>query len=148
MSKEKEPPMLIDLSDVNQKRRLMEDINQRAGLHEITIKPRKFQRSLSQNNYYWAAVVTPFTHWLRHEWGDSSITTEQAHIEIKRAVRGTDVKVNPRTGKELELIPTSHDLDTLEFTNFIEGAAKFLAEFAGIVVLPPEVFYEQKSRAA
>jgi hypothetical protein len=135
--------MLLDLSDVSVKRRLMEKINLLSGLHEITIKPRKFRRSLNQNAYYWGAFVQPFTEWLRHEWGDPSITTEQAHIEIKRAVMGTREKVNQRTGELMELIPTSHDLDTQEFSVFLDGAGKFLAEFAGIVVLPPEVFYER-----
>jgi hypothetical protein len=144
MSREKEPPMVLDLSDVSVKRRLMEKINLLSGLYEVTIKPRRFQRSLNQNAYYWAAFVTPFTEWLQHEWGDKGITKEQAHIELKRAVLGIREKVNERTGEVMELLPTTHDLDTEQFSIYLDGAAKFLAEFAGIVVLPSEVFYQQK----
>lgn len=141
MSKQKEPALVLDLSDIDVKRRLLEKINQLSGLHEVTIRPRKFTRSLNQNAYYWSAFVAPFCEWLRAEWGDPSITSEQAHIELKKAVLGVREKVNERTGEVMELVPTSHDLNTEEFTNFLEGAAKFLAETCGIVVLPAEVYY-------
>lgn len=143
MSREKEPPMLFDLSDVPTKRRLMEMINQLSGLHEVTIKPRRFKRSLSQNAYYWAAFIPGWLAWLRREEGDPSITSEQAHIALKSAVMGTKTVTNKTTGDAIDIPPTTHDMNTEEFSIYLESAAKFLAEFAGIVVLPAEVFYER-----
>jgi hypothetical protein len=137
-----EPPMVLNMDDLNVKRNLMAKIGALKGLYEVRLKPRKLTRSLNQNAYYWAAVVQPFAEWLRAEWGDTSITSEQAHLELKRAVLGVREKVNQKTGEVMELMPPSHNLDTAEFTQFIEGAIKFLAETCSIVVLPSELFHE------
>lgn len=143
----REPPLILNLSDLETKRCLMAKIGTLTGLYEVSLKPRKLTRSLNQNAYYWAAIVQPFVMWLRAEWGDPSISTEQAHMELKRAVLGVREKVNERTGDVMELLPTSHNLDTAEFTQFIEGASKFLAETCGIVVLPSELFHETATAA-
>jgi hypothetical protein len=34
-------------------------------------------------------------------------------------------------------------MKTDEFAQYVEGAAKFLAEFCGIVVLPSDVFFQR-----
>ena len=136
--------MVLNLSDLAEKRKLMAHIGTLSGLYEVTLKPRKRTRSLDQNRYYWSAYVTPFTEWLRAEWGDRSITTEQAHDELKRAVIGVKSKVNEKTGEVMELMPPSRTMDTMEFSDYLERAAEFLARTAGIVVLPAEMFYEEK----
>ena len=140
----KQPPMVLNLSDIAEKRKLMSHIGTLSGLYEVTLKPRKKTRSLDQNRYYWSAFVQPFTEWLREEWGDRSITTEQAHNELKRALIGVKTKLNERTGEEMELMPPSRTMDTLEFSDYLERAAEFLARNCGIVVLPAEMFYEVK----
>jgi hypothetical protein len=132
------------MDDLKAKRDLMTKIGTLKGLWEVSLKPRKLTRSLNQNAYYWSAYIVPFTEWLRAEWGDRSIETEQAHIELKKAVMGVREKVNERTGEVMELVPPSRTLDTGEFSVYLDGAAKFLAETCGIVVLPSELFFEQK----
>lgn len=143
MSREKEPPMLVNMDNLDEKRNLMSHVGTLKGLYEVTLKPRKLTRSLNQNAYYWAAVVTPFLHWLRQEYGDPSITSEQAHTTLKSTVLGTKEKVNKQTGQVVELIPTTHDMRTDEFSIYLDLATKFLAEFCSIAVLPSEVFYER-----
>ena len=143
---EKEPPLVVNLDNVDQKRRLMERIQTMRGLVEVSIKPRKKTRSLSANGYYWAAYVPVWTEWLREEWGDPTITSEQAHIELKKAVLGMEVKVNKQTGATLELVPESHTMDQVEFGIFLDKASEFLARTAGIVVLPSEMFFEEKEK--
>lgn len=118
-----------------------------SGLWDISMTPRKLTRSLNANAYYWAAVVAPFTEWLREQWGDPTISTEQAHIELKRAVLGVREKVNKVTGEVMELTPTTHDMDQEEFGLFIENASVFLEKFANILVLPPEMFLEKRKSA-
>ena len=140
------------MSDVRAKRRLIAKIGTLQGLQEVSIKPRKLTRSLNANAYYWSAVISPWLQWLREEWGDTSITAEQAHIALKKAVLGMREKMRP-DGEVMELVPTTHDMDKQEFGQYIESAAKFLAEFASIVVLEPEMYFEspapeQKRRAS
>ena len=140
----KEPPLILNLDDINEKRKLMQHVGTLKGLYEVLLKPRKRTRSLDQNAYYFAAVVQPFASWLRAEWGDPSITTEQAHMHLKIAVMGMETKVNKETGEVLELVPTTRFKDTAEFSNYVERAILFLAESCGIAVLDAEMFYERR----
>ena len=139
---------VVNMDNLSVKRRFMQKVQTMNGLWEISMKPRKLVRSLSQNAFYHVAYVAPFTEWLREEWGDPSITPEQAHIELKKAVLGVKTKLNERTGETMELVPTSHDMDSGDFSNFLEKAAEFLARACGIVVLPSEMFFEQRDQKA
>lgn len=141
----KEPSQIYNMDDIETKKRLMSKIGTMRGLWEVTLTPRKLTRSLNANSYYWAAICAPFTEWLREQWGDPTISTEQAHIELKRAVLGVREKVNENTGEVMELTPTTHDMDQEQFGLYIENATVFLEKFAGIVVLGPEMFTERKS---
>lgn len=139
----KEPPMVLNLSDIVTKKRLISKIGTLQGLQEVSIRPRKLTRSLNANGYYWSALIVPWLNWLRAEWGDSSITAEQAHIELKKAVLGVREKVR-EDGEVMELIPTTHDMDKETFGQYIESASRFLAEFASIVVLSPDMYFESE----
>lgn len=133
---------VYDMDDLPTKRRVMQSVQGMNGLWEISMKPRRFTRTPSQNNYYWAAVVTPFTEWLRGEWGDNDIQVEQAHELLKTKILGTKELLNKETGEEIQIIRSSKMLDTTEFGEFIDKAAAWLAEFTGIVVLSPDLFWE------
>lgn len=145
---EKEPPLVVNLDDIKVKRRLMSKIGTMKGLWEVSLRPRKKTRSLNANAYYWSAYVHPWTEWMRDEWGDPTITTEQAHIELKKAVLGTKELIKKDTGDVIELVPTTHDMDKDDFGIYLDKAAEFLASFAGIVVLPSEMFFEDRERRA
>lgn len=135
--------MVVDLNDLEVKRRLMSKIGTLRGLYEISLKPRKRTRSLDQNAYYWSAFVTPWLEWLRETQGDPSLTKEQAHIVLKSAVLGTKTLVNPNTGEVIEIPPNTARMKTDEFSIYLDAAGKWLAEFAGIVVLEAEMFYQK-----
>lgn len=137
---------LLNFDDLPTKRQFMQGVQTLTGLWEISMKPRRFTRSLSQNSYLHAAFVPPFTQFLRDEWGDPSITTDQAYIELKKAVLGVRTKTNERTGEVMELIPTTHDMDSETFGNFLDNSAEFLARACGIVVLSPEMYFEGKEK--
>jgi|ERR1044071_4790969 hypothetical protein len=137
---------VVNMDDVSTKRRFMQKVQTMKGLWEISMKPRRFTRSLNQNAYYWVAIVTPFTEWLRNEWADSNITLEQAHEALKEKVLGTKELIRKDTGEVIEITRSSRTLDTHEFGEFIENAAAWLAEFTGIVVLSPDLFWEQPEK--
>lgn len=133
---------VLNLSNLAVKRALMEKIRGLNGIHEVLIKPRRYVRTLSQNNYYFVGVCQPFRDWLREQYGDPQITIEQAHEMLKVKILGLDQKLVEDTGEVLMLIPRSKTLDTFEFGQYIDKCAAWLAEFCGIVVLPPEMYYE------
>ena len=140
----REPPQVLNFDSVETKRRFMQRVQKLRGLQEVSISPRKKTRSLNANAFYWVGVVQPFTEWLREQWGDPAITTEQAHAVLKLKVLGAKEKVIESTGEVLELIPTTHDMDSFEFGDYLEKAIAWLAEFANIVVIPSEMFWESK----
>ena len=144
----KEPPLVVNFDNVDHKRRFMEKIQKLRGLYEVSVAPRKKTRSLNANAYYWAAYVQPFTEWLREEWGERGITTEQAHTILKAKVLGTTEKVLESTGEVIELIPTTHDMDKYDFADYLDSAAKWMAEFCGIVVLSSDLFFEDGEKRA
>lgn len=144
----KEPPEVLNFDSLQTKRRFMERVQKLRGLYEVSIAPRKKTRSLNANAYYWAAVVQPFTEWLRDEWGDPAITTEQAHTVLKAKVLGAKEKVIESTGEIIELIPTTHDMDKYDFADYIDKASAWLAEFCGIVVLSSDLFWEGEEKRA
>jgi hypothetical protein len=138
--------MVLNMDDLGEKRKLMSKIGTLTGLYEVTLKRRTRTRSLDQNSYYWSAFVTPWLAWLKENEGDPSITKEQAHIALKSAVLGTKTVVNPKTGEAIEIPPNTRRMKTDEFSIYLDAAAKWLAEFAGIVVLPAEMFFESKGQ--
>lgn len=148
MGREKEPPQVLNFDNLDTKRRFMQRVQKLKGLQEVSISPRKKTRSLNANSYYWVAYIQPFTDWLRDEWGDNSITTEQAHALLKVKVLGAREKVLEQTGEIIELIPTTHDMDKYDFANYLDAAAMWLAEFCGIVVLSSDLFWESKEKRA
>lgn len=132
--------ILINMSDAAAKRQVMTEIGKLTGLYELYLKPRKRTRSLDQNAYYWAAVVAPFTDWLRENYGDNQIDKEQAHEMLKVKILGLDKK---QIGDEtLLLIPRSKTLTVEQFGEYIEKCAAWLAEFCEILVVPSEMFHE------
>lgn len=142
----KEPPQVVNFDNLDTKRRFMQRVQKLKGLQEVSIRPRVKTRSLNANAYYWAAVVQPFTEWLRDEWGDPAITNEQAHEILKVKVLGTKDKVIESTGEAIELIPTTHDMDKYDFADYIDKASAWLAEFCQIVVLSSDLFWESTEK--
>lgn len=136
--------MVLNLDDIETKKRLMSKIGRLRGLHEITIKPRRKTRSLQANAYYWTAYIPGWLEWLREASGEPWITKEQAHEALKKHVLGTMPIINKETGEIIdEMIPDSRFMDTQEFGEYLDRAAEFLASFAGIVVISSELFFEE-----
>lgn len=135
----KREALILDMDNRDVKRRLMSKIGALRGPWELTLKPYKQTRSLDQNAYWFAAVVTPFAGWLREEWGEQ-IEIEQAHEMLKQKILGTR-KID--IGGELVSVPpSSRTLDTGEFAELIEKASDWLGKFCNIEVMPSDLFYE------
>lgn len=130
------------MDDLEIKRQIMSKIGTLKGVWELSLKRRRYNRSLDQNAYYWVAVVTPFVHWLKDEWGDS-IEPEQAHEMLKHKILG--VKYKEVAGESLPIVPSTRVLDVEEFSVYVEKCAAWLAEFCGIVVVPSEVFLAKEN---
>lgn len=145
--KAKEPPLVLDMDSLHNKRRLMSKIGTLKGIWEIQMRPRKRNRSLNANAYYWAGFIPGWLEWLREASGEPWITAEQAHDALVKRVLGVRQIVDKETGEVIdEARPSTHDMDTTEFAQYLDRAAEFLASFCGIVVLPPEMYFDQRDQ--
>lgn len=133
---------VVNMDLVANKRRVMQSVQMMTGLWEVSFKKRKLTRSLNANKYYFAAIVNPFTEWLREQYGDPQIDSEQAHEMLKVKILGWDEKLIPGTDETLRLIPRSRTLDSSEFAEYINKCAAWLAEFCNIVVISSDLFWE------
>lgn len=139
MSREKDEPRVVNFDNLDAKRRFLEHAKKLRGLQEVSIRPRKKTRSLNANAYYWAAFIPDWTDWLREQYGDPTITTEQAHQLLKVRVLGPREKILD-TGEVLEIIPETHSMDQEEFGIYLDKAKEFLRDFAQIIVLDSDLF--------
>lgn len=145
MPREKDEPRVVNFDDLGAKLRFLQAAKKLKGLQEVSIRPRKKTRSLNANAYYWSAYIPDWADWLREQYGDPTITTEQAHQLLKVRVLGPKEKILD-TGEVLEIIPETHSMDQEEFGLYLDKAKEFLREFAQIIVLDSDLFWESKER--
>lgn len=88
----------------------------------------------------------PFAHWLRENYGDESITLEDAHDVLKRQILGVRTKTLGDGGECIEIPASTRVLDKVEFSDYLEKCAAWLAEFCGIVVLSSDLYWESKDQ--
>jgi hypothetical protein len=127
----------IDFGSLPLKRKFMMTAGVLEGMYDVRLKPVRDTRSIRANAFYWAAVVTPFFELLSSQ--EPSVTQpEQAHIELKRQVLGTRAG---RVGKAMvRIMPTTHDMDTAAFADYVERARHWLREQVGIETLDPKEY--------
>ena len=143
----KEPPIVLDMDSLHNKQRMMSKIGKMRGVWEFQMRQRKNKRSLNANSYYWAAFIPAWLEWIREASGEPWITAEQAHDALVRRVLGSTPIVNKETGEVIdETRPSTAAMDATEFGQYLDRAAEFLASFTGIVVLPPEIYFEEKDK--
>ena len=96
----------------------MKDVSVRIG------KPRKI-RSLTQNAYYWAVVLSMISAQVGH-------TSEEIHYFCKDAF--LDRKLIKLGGKEVEIRKTTTELTTNEFNVYLAKVTAWAAQELGVTI--------------
>ena len=102
---------------------------------EVTIRRERSQRSIAQNNYWWAAVVPLFSEWSGYE-------KDEAH-EVLKALFLTTEKTLP-DGETVKVVGSTAKLKTAEFADLVERVARWLAGH-GVYLPPPGQTAEEES---
>ena len=93
---------------------------------DLRLGKRRKPRSLPQNAYYWGVVIALFAEALGYE-------PEELHDALK-------IKFLTRRGEsELPTVASTADLDTAEFTDYIERVRRLAAEHGCYIPDPGEV---------
>lgn len=97
---------------------------------EVIVRRQRSNRSLSQNNYYWAVIVTLISSETGHDEDEIHELLKAMFLKKKIIIKG----------KEYEMAGSSAMLDTIGFEDYTEKCRKFAAEELNIVVpLPGEI---------
>lgn len=107
---------------------------------EITIQKKRITRSLPQNRYYFAVVVTMIQERFK-ELGHEGITKELTHEYLKGRYLFKEV-INEATGEVLKLPLSTTELTKSEFSEYIENVIKFASESLDIFI--PEAGTQQQ----
>jgi len=127
---------ILDFSDPGHKRMALALVRGLEGLHWFEVRRCKSQRSLDQNAYMWAEVLPAIARGISQQWGET-VTAEEAHEFCKSRFLSRPI-VDRRTG-ELKgyTRPSTSDLDTAEFAEYLDKLILFAAEYLNTEVKPP-----------
>lgn len=108
---------------------------------KVTIAPHNAKRSQSQNGYYHAVIVP---HWkaLMKEFGTIA-TDEEVHSFLVQHVGKLNKTIVGPDSMIYTVTPSTSDLDTKEFTDFLEICRTVAGEY-GRDIPPPDKHYKER----
>jgi len=95
---------------------------------EIDLKVRRKNRSLDQNAYYWGVVLAAISDFTGYD-------VEDLHNHFKYNLLKKDVG-------NLNTFKSTSNLNTKEFTDYIDKIIRFANQVLGIEIPTPEQYYE------
>ena len=136
-----------DLSSPEVKREFIRQIGALGkGIYSVCIKKYVSKRSNPQLGYFHAVIVKSLADHLRNEGIIEGITDEEAKGILKDKFLRLSQVVNYETGECIEYTLSLATLDREAMSVFIDQCIRWLEEFFGIIVPPPDPFYERKKK--
>lgn len=109
------------------------------GKKRITIVDDRKRRSDRQNRYYWPCFVQPFGNYLRES--KPAFTDEMAHEVFKKMFLEQSV-CDDSTGQVFTYVGSTTELNTIQFNEYLDAIADFLATECGFRPADPSVYRE------
>lgn len=123
---------VIDHSDPQQRARFLARAGQLRGLHEWTWRPYRPKRSNRANSFVWAAQVASFQAFNAQQ--GVHFTDQEAFDILKReCLPPGKTFTSRRTGEVITLPARSSNLNSEEFSDFIELVNAYLADIGAEV---------------
>ena len=118
---------------LNNRKRLQTDLLKFKGCTvEITIK-KKNKRSTPQNSYYHGVVVAEVRHGLL-EIG-YQMTADETHEFLKQ--KFNNIQIVNKEGIVIDVPKSTTELNTIEFSEYVERIARFASEYLGVYIPAP-----------
>lgn len=102
---------------------------------KLTVSKIYNKRSTFQNAYYWSHVVEEFRIGYKEMTGDI-ISPDGAHRILKQECNYKEI-VNPKTGEVIKEPQSTASLSTVEYMEYIERCAAFIAEWFSRTIMEP-----------
>lgn len=100
-------------------------------LISVEIKKYKWLRTLNQNSYLWGVV---YKYIADYTW----YSTDEIHEEMKLRFLREDIKLDSKKGEiTFHKFRSSTELNTAEFTKYIEDIKDFAAMYLWIIIPEP-----------
>jgi len=134
--------IVTDMSKPSEKQTILAFVRELSGMYRVVIVKYRKRRTDSQNRFYWPAIIAPFGDYLRGQ--GSGITDEECHEMLKwKFLRETII--DPGTGEVIgEKTRSTTELNTTEFSEYIDKVSAYLQETFGVTVKAAEVFAEAR----
>lgn len=136
---------IIDLTPQSNRDQLIARIDMLRGLHRVCIVKHRPRRSDRQLRYYFPCFCEPFANWITEEWGEPCSKLD-AHEWFKLTFNAVERR-DPVTGKVIRIPQSTAKLTTVQFNQYLDNIANFLASYCGIVVPEPSVYHEKDEPA-
>ena len=94
------------------------------------------KRSNPQNRFYWGVIIPQFQHGFEELFGHK-LSKDETHEALKERSM-TLKRVLENSGKILSFNRSTADLDTLEFSEYVQELDEFALEFLGYRLNLPE----------
>lgn len=109
---------------------------------KVAVSEHKARRSGSQNAYHWSVIVP---HWkaLFKDAGEL-LDNEEVHNYLVRHVGKLDRTVVGPDGAVHQVTPSTSDLDTKEFTEFLETCRRVALSYGCDIPPPDPEYYKSK----
>lgn len=141
---EKDDLPVFNFSDPEQYARFTRHVATLKGVYRVKLEKVRDQASAKQRGYYWAVVLPYLARGIRDAWGyaPDAFVSYDAHEFSKDAFLKTPI-VDHATGElKGEVRRSTMDLDTAEFTTYIERIRDFAAQFLGVNIPDPTKYID------
>jgi hypothetical protein len=126
----------IDLSNLENKRRLISQVGALTGVYEVELAPKRDRRSIQQLAWYFGCIVHPLYEVMKAQ--DGGVTLEDAHEALKGRFLIVPV-CHPNTGEFIcNRVGSTKKFNTVQMADYCEHCRDFLAEWFNIIVPDPD----------
>jgi len=135
----------IDLSNLENKRRLVSQVGALTGVYEVELAPKRDRRSIQQLAWYWGCIVHPLYEVMKAQ--DAGVTLEDAHEALKGRFLVVPV-CHPDTGEFLcNRVGSTKKFTTVQMADYCEHCRDFLAQWFKIIVPDPDPQWASQKEA-
>lgn len=131
---------VIDLNDTQQRRDLLEDLDEARGLHKIVIEERQFDRTDQQNKAYWALIIRRVTRKLKKNYPETPWTEYGVHLEFRHRFLSDDRRIVNDQGEVdgFHHVTSTTKLSKRRFSEYFDDCRNWAQKYLDLFIPDPD----------